>query len=114
MLYFLLYDELVLSLNQPSKEFGLFLINAVLFISFLVGAFTSSWDSDKCDPFRNSLSSVLYTLMWEFTSIFLFFQIVKAYLRRGTAREMLGYYKEAVDGPSYLSSSVYLTSISQY
>jgi hypothetical protein len=26
------------------------------------------------------------------------FQIVKAYLRRGTAREMLGYYKEAVEG----------------
>lgn len=27
-------------------------------------------------------------------------QNVKAYLRRGTAREMLGYYKEAMDGES--------------
>lgn len=29
-----------------------------------------------------------------------FEQNVKAYLRRGTAREMLGYYKEAIDGLS--------------
>lgn len=27
-----------------------------------------------------------------------FTQNVKAYFRRGTAREMLGYYKEAIDG----------------
>ena len=27
-------------------------------------------------------------------------QNVKAYLRRGTAREMVGYYKDAIDGES--------------
>ena len=27
-------------------------------------------------------------------------QNVKAYLRRGTAREMLGYYKDAIEGES--------------
>lgn len=31
-------------------------------------------------------------------------QNVKAYLRRGTAREMLGYYKDAIDGESVLRS----------
>lgn len=30
--------------------------------------------------------------------VFFLFQNVKAYLRRGTAREMLGAYKEAMDG----------------
>lgn len=29
-----------------------------------------------------------------------FLQNVKSYLRRGTAREMLGYYKEAMEGES--------------
>jgi hypothetical protein len=38
-------------------------------------------------------------------------QNVKAYLRRGTAREMLGYYKEATDGLS-LSLSVHMHTAS--
>lgn len=33
-------------------------------------------------------------------------QNVKSYLRRGTAREMLGYYKEAIDG-LYLDLSLF-------
>jgi hypothetical protein len=33
-------------------------------------------------------------------SCFFLEQNVKAYLRRGTAREILGYYKEAIDGLS--------------
>lgn len=36
-------------------------------------------------------------MMWLF-----WLQSVKAYLRRGTAREFLGYYKEANDGKKHL------------
>ena len=50
----------------------------------MVCEFVNNWSSRYLD---NILVLILYT-----------FQIVKAYLRRGTAREMLGYYREAVDG----------------
>ena len=33
-----------------------------------------------------------------FIVFFVVLQNVKAYLRRGTAREMLGFYKEAIEG----------------
>lgn len=44
-------------------------------------------------------------VMWKLLSSILLIlassvQNVKAYLRRGTAREMLGYYKDAIDGES--------------
>ena len=37
-----------------------------------------------------------------------FTQNVKAYFRRGTAREMLGYYKDAIDGKIFHPSHIYV------
>jgi len=45
--------------------------------------------------------ALVYSDYFNIGSFFPFcFQNVKAYLRRGTAREMLGYYKDAIEGES--------------
>lgn len=64
----------------------------------------------KCRQWDRNVCLNLLRLWWfvsfcviGWVAIYVTFQIVKAYLRRGTAREMLGYYKEAVDGLSFIS-----------
>ncbi|GAB4860974.1 hypothetical protein Ancab_036134 [Ancistrocladus abbreviatus] len=48
-----------------------------------------------------SVSSYTFGEVHSPFSFFTFLKNVKAYLRRGTAREMLGYYKEAIEDFRY-------------
>lgn len=45
-----------------------------------------------------SFSANIYFSFIYILAYFMFVQNVKAYFRRGTAREVLGYYKEAIEG----------------